>query len=154
MRKTIGSVAVALVVAVAGPAASAGETVTYTGTGTYSVTRALLPLANGGAALHLANDTVATIQPSESGFMNGDCAGLGYLSPDGEATMLAICTFDLTRADGFVVRLDGDPKAGSGVQVLGGRGKFENATGTGTLRRTFVEGDRGSYEYEFKITTP
>lgn len=154
MRNTIGSVALALALAAAVPAAGAGETVTYSGTGTYSVTRALLPLANGGAALHLANDTVATVQPSESGFMHGDCAGLGYLAPDGAATVQAICSFDLSQADGFVVRLDGDPKAGTSVQVLGGRGKFENATGTGTLRRTFIEGDRGSYEYEFKITTP
>ena len=41
--------------------ASAGESVTYRGTGTYVVVRTVLPMANGGAAVHLVNDTVAPI---------------------------------------------------------------------------------------------
>lgn len=154
MRKTIGIAALCIAATNAGPAASAAETVTYSGTGTYVVARALLPLANGGAALHLLNDTTAAVQPSESGFMDGDCAGLGYLGPDGDATVTAICTFDLSRADGFVISLDGDPASGASVKVMGGRGKFDKATGTGAIRRTFLEGDRGSYEFEFTITTP
>jgi hypothetical protein len=135
-------------------ATAAGETVTYTGNGTYTTTRSLLPLSNGGAVLHTVTDTVATVQPSESGFMYGDCAGLAYLSPEDEMTIKTICNFDLTPADGFVVSLEGSPKAGVAVQVLGGRGKFEKASGSGKARQTYLEGDRGSYEFEFKITTP
>ena len=154
MRKIIGIAALCLAAASTGPAASAAETVTYKGTGTYVFTRALLPLANGGAALHLLNDTTAMVQPSESGFMHGDCAGLGYLGPNGDATVTAICTFDLSSADGFVISLDGDPASGASVKVMGGRGKFDKATGTGAIQRTHLEEDRGSYEFEFKITNP
>ena len=35
---------------------SAGETATYKGMGTYEVMRAVLPLANGGAAIHLSHN--------------------------------------------------------------------------------------------------
>lgn len=154
MYKSVGMLTLALLVAAPSLAAEASHTVLYKGTGTYVVTRALLPLANGGAALQLSHDTVATVQPSASGFMHGQCAGLGYLSPGGEATVNAICTFNLTQADGFVIRLDAGPQAQGRVEVLGGRGKFEGASGTGSLHRTYLEGDRGSYTYEFKITTP
>jgi len=153
MRKAICIVTIGIASLTASLVASA-ETVTYKGTGTYTVSRGLLPLANGGAALHLINDTIATIEPSESGFMEGDCAGLGYLSPEGEATVKVYCSFALNSADGFVIGIDGDPKSGAAVQVMGGRGKFEKATGTGKIRRKFLEGNRGSYEYEFAITTP
>ena len=135
-------------------AAHAGDTVSYTGKGTYVVARALLPLANGGAALQLVNQTVATIEPSESGFMRGDCAGLGYVAPKGKGTLNAVCSFELSAADGFVISVTGDPAAGAQVRVLGGRGRFEKASGTGKIRQTFLEDDRGSYEYEFAITTP
>lgn len=133
---------------------AAGETVTYTGHGTYTTTRSLLPLSNGGAVLHTVTDTVAAVQPSESGFMYGDCAGLGYLSPDDDFTIKTICDFNLTSADGFVVSFQGDPEAGVSVRVIGGRGKFEKASGSGKARQTFLEGDRGSYEFEFRIKTP
>ena len=65
--------------------ASAVADTTYTGTATYSAHRELLPLTNGGAAVHITNQLVGTISPSESGgFIFGDCAGLAYLSPSGE----------------------------------------------------------------------
>ncbi len=153
MRRTIFIATLALAASSLSLTA-AGETVTYTGTGTYTATRALLPLSNGGAVMHVVNDTVAAVQPSESGFMHGECAGLGYLSPEDELTIKTICNFDLTGADGFVVSLEGSPKAGAAVQVMGGRGKFEKASGSGKVRQTYLQGDRGSYEFEFKITTP
>jgi hypothetical protein len=154
MRKQLCILALGLAGASASFGTAAGETVTYKGTGTYAVVRALLPLANGGAALQLVNKTVATIEPSESGFMDGDCAGLGYLSAAGETTLRAMCSFELSAADGFVIQIDGDPKSGATVQVLGGRGKFHQASGTGKVKRKFLEGNKGSYEYEFAITTP
>jgi hypothetical protein len=154
MRKAICIVTIGIASLSTSLTAAAAETVNYKGMGTYTVVRALLPLANGGAALHVVHDTTATIEPSESGFMEGECAGLGYLSPEGETTVKAICTFELNATDGFVINIESDPKAGSGsVQVMGGRGKFEKATGTGTISRRSLEGDKGSYTYEFAIST-
>ena len=133
---------------------AAGETVTYKGSGTYVATRALMPLANGGAAVHVANEIIATIAPSdELGFMFGDCAGLGYISPEGALSVQHYCTFAESEENAFDLRTDISPD-GAKLEVIGGRGKWAGATGTGTVMPKFQEGDRGSYDYEVTITTP
>ncbi len=151
IRKTTILAAAAALLASGGVALA--ETVTFKGTGTYSVVRALMPLSNGGAALHLSHDTIATVEPSESGFMSGDCAGLGYISPEGEVSIDSICNFNLNSKDGLVIRGEAD-LVGSTIKVIGGSGKYEGATGSGTMRRRWVEGNRGSYDYEITVTTP
>ena len=110
-------------------------------------------LANGGAAIHLSNQTVATITPSESGFIFGDCAGLGYLSPESAYEVHVFCTFTETGNDSFDIKGEGGVKGGS-VEIIGGSGKWIGATGTGTFTRKWADGPRGSYDYEFHITTP
>lgn len=132
---------------------SAGEPVSYRGTGTYVVTRTVLPMANGGAAVQLINDTVATISPSESGFMFGDCAGLAYMSPIGNVNTNVYCTFSEHGADSFDLHGQGDGISGS-VEIIGGSGKWAGATGTGTIKRKWAQDERGTYEYEFMIATP
>lgn len=150
-KKYLSSLAVGL--AFACSSATAAETVTYSGTGTYVVTRSLLPLASGGAAIQQVNDVVATIEPSETGFIYGDCAGLGYLSPEEEFSVDVYCTFAENGEDRFDLKGHGSHGEGA-VEIIGGSGKWTGATGTGTLKRRFAEGNRGTYEYEFKITTP
>ena len=132
---------------------SAGEPVTYRGTGSYVVTRTLLPMASGGAAVHLINDTIATIAPSESGFIFGDCAGLAYLSPTGDADTNVYCTFNENGDDSFDLHARGDGTSGS-VEVIGGSGKWAGATGSGMIKKKWAKDERGTYEYEFKIATP
>ena len=133
--------------------ASAGETVTYRGTGSYVVTRTVLPLASGGAAVHLINDTIATIAPSESGFIYGDCAGLVFLPPTGNPSTSVYCTFNETGDDSFDLHARGDGTSGS-VEIIGGSGKWAGATGSGTIKKKWAQDARGTYEYEFKIATP
>ena len=140
-----------------GSAAMAGTT-NYKGKGHAVTTYVILPLGNGGAAVQLSNSSMATIEPSESGFMMGECAGLGYLGPEGGAIGgSAFCTFEENAKDSFDVRANFETqgaKGGGKVEVIGGSGKWEGATGTGTFKRTFLDGNRTSFEYEFKITTP
>jgi hypothetical protein len=133
--------------------ASAGESVTFRGTGTYVVVRTVLPMANGGAAVHLVNDTVATIAPSEIGFIFGDCAGLAYLSPTGKVDTNTYCTFSETAEDSFDAHGQGDGTEGK-IEIIGGSGKWTGATGTGTIKRKWAQDNRGTYEYEFTISTP
>ena len=142
----------ALVLLLAGVSAQ-GETVTYRGMGTYQVIRTLMPLANGGAAIHLSNDIVATIEPSESGFIFGDCAGIGFLSPESRYSAQLYCTFTETGNDAFDLKAVMDDQHGT-IEIIGGSGKWQGATGAGSVKPKYAEGDRGSYEYEFKITTP
>ena len=132
----------------------ASETVTYSGVGTFVANRSTLPLANGAAAFQLANDVVATIAPSESGVLYGDCAGLGYADAKGEYSARAFCTFAETETDGFVIDATFEPGVGGTVKVLGGSGKWTGATGDGILEAKADDGYGGSYSYEFRITTP
>jgi len=131
----------------------AGQTVVYKGTGSYVATKALMPLGSGGAAVHMSNKIIATIEPSEVGFMHGTCAGMGHISDVGDDSMQAYCTFEEKRGDIFDIKATGVKGKGS-VDVIGGSGKWKGATGTGTFKRKYSEGDRGTYEYEFKITVP
>lgn len=130
-----------------------GDTQTYHGMGTYQVMRTVMPMASGGAAIHLSNHIVASIEPSASGFIFGSCAGLGFLAEDESYSAQMYCTFTETGNDGFDVKASMDGEQGS-VEIVGGSGKWQGATGGGSVKRKYAEGDRGSYEYEFKITTP
>ncbi len=134
--------------------ASAGEAVTYTGTGTYVASHLLMPLGNGGAAVTLTNRTVATISPSDPGFIFGECAGLGFMTAEGDMPeTIFYCTFRETEEDSFDLKgLRG--LEGGKAEVIGGSGKWAGATGTGTFQRKYQGGNRGSYNYELTITTP
>lgn len=152
-QMTKGAVLASVAVVLMSSAVSAGETVTYKGMGTYEVMRAVLPLANGGAAVQLSHNIVATITPSEPGFIFGDCAGLGYLTVEGRYSGALYCTFTETGDDGFDIKAVMRDNSGS-VEIIGGSGKWTGATGKGSIKRKYAAGNRGSYEYEFSITTP
>ena len=154
MRRTSSRMGTALACALVCGAVWAGETVTYKGTGIFVSTRLAMPLASGGAAVHLTNDIVATIEPSEIGFMTGDCAGLGHVSADGEYSVNALCSFAVSATDAFDVKAMVKPDAGGEVEIIGGSGKWQGATGAGTIKPRYSEGERGSFYYEFEITTP
>ena len=129
-------------------------TVTYKGTGHAVTTYVVLPLGHGGGAVHLTNSSVATIEPSEVGFMFGECAGLGYSAKESEEISgEGYCTFQENASDSFDIKAKFGGKGGD-VQVIGGSGKWAGATGTGTFTHKFVEGNRSTFAYEFKITTP
>ena len=152
-RLTKGVVLACATVMLMSPTVSAGETVTYKGMGTYEVLRVVLPLANGGAAVQTSNNVVATIEPSESGFIFGDCAGLGYLTAEGSHSASVYCTFTETGNDSFDPKAVTQDESGT-VEIIGGSGKWAGATGTGSVKRRYTAERRGSYEYEFRITTP
>ena len=127
------------------------ETVTFTGSATYTAQRELLPLSNGGAAVHVTNRVIGTLQPSESsGFIFGDCAGLAYISPEGELSIDNLCTLMENDTDGFTLRGRSGVEGGKS-EIIGGTGRFEGASGEGRMRRTWIEGNRGSVEYEFRM---
>jgi hypothetical protein len=134
--------------------AGAAETVTFTGVASFVSTSSTLPLANGGAALHLSNEIVATVEESESGILYGDCAGLGYLDAEGQYSVRALCTFAQSETDGFAIEALLEPAAEGKVKVIGGSGRWAGATGDGSLKAKTSEAYGGSFEYAFRIRTP
>lgn len=150
--RTMNVLAAAVVVGLAASPAAA-ETVTYTGTGTYESLRLLMPLANGGAVVNVSVDTTATIAPSEVGFLHGNCSGLIRISTKDIESATAVCSFREHDQDAFDVELSfsGDHAK---VSVLGGSGRWKDASGDGTLTRKYVQGNHGTYQYTFNISTP
>ena len=146
-----GAVIAALLVCATAPAMA--ETVTLKGRGTYFVKRNLMPLSNGGAALHTTNTTVVSVEPSESGVMFGECAGLAYLAPDATVSSRVFCNFSENGKDSFVVQGELSPDGGA-IKVIGGSGKWKDATGTGSISPLSENDAEGRYSYEFTITTP
>ncbi len=63
------------------------------------------------------------------------------------------CTFTETGGDSFDLRGRDDEDSAS-VEIIGGSGKWTGATGAGTWKRKWGQGNRGTFEYEVKITTP
>ena len=152
-RRLSATAALSAAVLCAAGAVSAATT-TVNGQGTYFVSRDLLPLANGGAAVHIKATTVVSAQPSDSGLMFGECAGLAHLAEGESYRSRLYCNFTENGSDGFTIQADNGLEGGE-VTVIGGSGRFEGATGSGSLKALGEEdGGRGRYSYEFKITTP
>jgi hypothetical protein len=111
-----------------------------------------MPMSGDRAAIATAAKITATIAPSESGFMFGNCAGLSNVT-DSSTDTRALCHFVETGENAFDFELTISNGSGD-VKIIGGSGKWQGASGTGTLVRKYVEGSRGSFEYTFNITTP
>lgn len=143
---------VSLLMAVGAGSALAANT-TIEGKGTYVVKRALMPLADGSAVLHTTASTVASSNSAEGGVLFGECAGLAHVDPEGKAKSRVYCNFGEGGPDRFVMEADMDLESGN-ITITGGSGKYEGATGTGSLQRTGENGGTGTYTYKFDITTP
>lgn len=153
MKKHV-KLALLLTPLVLGTSMAAAESVSYKGTGTYLATRSVLPLAGGGAVISNKSTASATIEPSEVGFLFGECMGLGLLSAEGSAADLDFyCTFRESSIDGFDIKGTGAGDSAK-TEVVGGRGKWQGATGQGTIKRRAERGDRGTFVYEVTISTP
>jgi hypothetical protein len=154
MRIQSKALLAALLLAGASAGVAAAET-TYSGTGNAVTSYTLLPLANGGAAVQMTNSNVATIAPSDPGFIYGDCAGLGYMPPEKETmTGTFYCTFRESAADSFDIKGTTEQVGQGTVEIIGGSGKWKDASGSGSFKRKFADGNRTTYDYEFRITTP
>ena len=132
--------------------ASAGE-VTYSGTGTYFASKVLMPLGNGGAAVKMDNTVIATIAPADYGFLFGECTGLGYLTPEGEFSSAAYCNLREDEEHSLDIHAERNGDSGT-VTILGGTGKWKDASGSIEMTEKFTGENRGSFVYTMTVKTP
>jgi hypothetical protein len=142
-----------LLAALCATTAAQAEELRYGGTGTFFASRVLMPLSNGGAAVKMDNEVVLSIDPSPTGFLFGECTGLGYISPDGTFTSTAYCTLREDDTHSMDVRAERAEGGASGT-VIGGSGRWKGATGTVTMKSRFNDGARGSFDYQMVVNTP
>ena len=149
--RTMATLAIAIATLVCGTA-WAGETVTYTGSGTYVSSQLTMDLGNGGTVFSARNESVATLSTSPPTLLFGKCMGLGLITGD-DYTADVYCTFRANEQDSFDVKAKTESKGGT-AEVIGGSGKWAGATGTARMNRTSQAENGGTYTFELEITTP
>ena len=145
----------ALVWALAGGTAWAGETVVYTGSGNVRADDSLMPLASGDAVTTAAAMGVAALSTTPPMVMDVRCSGMGIIKAGGDKGMVFYCTFtdSLMTDDAFDIKGVEGPD-GTRVEVVGGSGRWQGATGTGSIVDTGTVEPVSTFEFEFEIVTP
>ena len=134
-------------------ASATAETVTYTGSATAAVSKLMLPLGNGGSVVTAANHGIAAISTSPPSLLQMNCLGLGLLGADNGYATDFYCTFAADENDSFDVKGVDGPEGGTAT-VIGGSGKWKDATGSGTFKRVSSTESSSSITFEIKVTTP
>ncbi|GEM_PF-3082297 len=157
MRVTIKSAAAAVLgLALSFGSVAAGETVSYTGSGTYTAQKLTMTLGGGDIVFTGWNEGIATISTDPPTLLYGKCMALGIVSGDsdeGDFSNNVYCTFRANDEDSFDIKAQSDAKGGAG-EVIGGGGRWAGATGTVRMTRTSQNENSGTYEFELEITTP
>jgi hypothetical protein len=83
------------------------------------------------------------------------CKGPGKLDKQSVYSGKYVCTYHVTDKDSYTVNVDDGMKGGT-FKVTAGTGTFKDAKGEGTFTYTWQnnDGDRGTYDWEMKLTPP
>jgi len=117
-------------------AVAAGETVTLTGTSTTVATKTLMPMVRDGDTVVIGtNDGYAAVSTNPPSLMQIRCSMLGMVGATNEEYHADFyCA--LRDLEGNGIDLKGEDRANGGeVTVLGGSGKYQGATGSGSFKR-------------------
>ncbi len=131
----------------------AGETTTYSGSGTYTAQKLTMTLGNGDIVFTGWNEGVAAISTDPPTVLFGKCMGLGRITEENDFSNDIYCTFRANDDDAFDIKGHSDSEGGNG-EVIGGSGRWAGATGTVRMTRTSQTENSGSYTFELEITTP
>jgi hypothetical protein len=114
-----------------------------------------MPMANGGTVV-TANVTgvgaMITASVSNPILLKLRCSGLGY-TVNNTGNIEFYCTFMENEVDQFDVK--GTETSGeTAITVIGGSGRWVNATGSGTLKRASTGTNSSNTTFELTIETP
>jgi hypothetical protein len=129
------------------------ETATYTGSATSSVTKSILPLGNGGSVVTATSSGMAAISTNPPTLLEMNCAGLGLVSAESSHSTDFYCTFKANENDSLDVKGTDGPEGGQAT-VIGGSGRWQGATGSGTFKRVSSSDTSSSSTFELNVTTP
>ncbi len=133
--------------------ATAGETVSYNGSGTYTAQKLTMTLGNGDVVFTAWNEGMATISTDPPILLFGRCMGLGMLDMTDAYSVDVYCTFRANDEDSFDVKARSGTDGGQG-EVIGGSGRWAGATGAIRMTRTSERENSGTYTFEIELTTP
>jgi hypothetical protein len=135
----------------------AGETTKYTGTVYATPVKHLMPLGNGDAVLVIEVGGVIALSDNPPSLGAIVCSGMGLQKVDYSIKTDFYCNIKVNDQDSFDLKgvaSEVDGKSKGSFDVVGGSGKWVNATGKGSFKR-LAKSDAGTKTIlEVEITTP
>ncbi len=137
--------------------AFAGQTAKYTGTVYASPIKHLMPLGNGDAVLIIEVAGIVALSGNPPTMGTLTCSGMGIETPDENTTTDFYCNIKENGEDSFDLKgkatETADGQSQGSFDVVGGSGKWANATGKGKFNR-LLKTDAGTktvLEVEIKV---
>ena len=133
------------------------ETTKYTGTVSGHPVKQLMPLGNGDAVLTMQSIGVIALSGTPPTINTMKCSGLGYQTVDNKTTTDFYCNIAESEEDSFDIKGSakeaGEEFDGS-FKVIGGNGKWKDATGKGKFIRYDKTDSANKLFLELEITKP
>ena len=146
----------AVALCLAFPAVGNAASMSFTGSASTSSTQVQMPLANGATVVTANATGVAALMGDSTPnpiLLRLRCSGLGYAMNESDGNIELYCTFMENDVDQFDVK--GTEKSGETIiTVIGGSGRWANATGSGTLKRTATSENSSTSTFDLTINTP
>ena len=153
-----GKKAIAIAVTLAAgiySANSAGESVTYTGSGTVRGYETLMPLVNGESVVTAISNGVLAVSTTPPSILSVQCSAMGLMDAEDNLNLEYYCRMRDTQTGENVIALKGiETPDGNVVEIIGGAGRWAGATGKGTIKQMMGDDDRSEFTMELTITTP
>ncbi len=137
--------------------AFAGQTTKYTGTVYASPVKHLKPLGNGDAVLIIEVAGIVALSGNPPTMGTLTCSGMGIETPDENTTTDFYCNIKENGEDSFDLKgkatETADGQSQGSFDVVGGSGKWANATGKGKFNRLMKTdvGTKTVLEVEIKV---
>ena len=153
-RAVLGTVFTGALLAATHAGAQA-EQLTLSGSGFFVSNNASRLLPNGDT-LALVRNEVMVNPDSGVGVLEGGCVGLGRHTPEDERFRgTAFCTLVAANGqDALVVEIVEPEEDIVEATIVGGSGRWADATGDGVFRTLVQRGDRGMFEFDLNVQTP
>ena len=137
--------------------AFAGQTTKYTGTVYASPVKHLMPLGNGDAVLIIEVAGIVALSDNPPTMGTLACTGMGLQKADNTTSTDFYCNLKQNDEDSFDFKgnaTETDDKSKGSFDVIGGSGKWANATGKGKFKRTLKTEGGSKSVLEVEISVP
>ncbi len=138
--------------------AFAGQTAKYTGTVYASPVKHLMPLGNGDAVLIIEVAGIVALSGNPPTMGTLTCSGMGIETPDENTTTDFYCNIKENGEDSFDLKgkatETADGQSQGSFDVVGGSGKWANATGKGKFNRILKTETGTKTVLEVEINVP
>ncbi len=138
--------------------AFAGQTAKYTGTVYASPVKHLMPLGNGDAVLIIEIAGIVALSGNPPTLSALTCSGMGLEKADSSTATDFYCNIKASDEDSFDLKgkatETADGQSQGSFDVVGGSGKWANATGKGKFNRILKTEAGSKTTLEVDITVP